>query len=49
MNDEIGASPSIGRMMLRSTSAPNAPETSSAPGMASQIGSPRPAENAKKR
>ncbi|MNV61829.1 hypothetical protein D3C71_1543530 [compost metagenome] len=38
MKTEIGASPSIGRMVKRSTKAPNAPDTTTAPTMASQIG-----------
>ena len=48
MNDEIGDSPSIGRMMVRSTKAPNAPDTNNAPGMASHTGKPMPTLNANK-
>ncbi|KAG1370537.1 hypothetical protein G6F60_015659 [Rhizopus arrhizus] len=46
MNTDIGASPSMARIVSRPTSAPKAPDTTTAPTIASQIGHSMPVANA---
>lgn len=49
MNTEIGGSPSSGRIMVRSISAPSSPVPSTAAGMASHSGSANMAAKVKNR
>ena len=46
MNTEIGDSPSIGRIVTRSTTAPSTADTATAPAIAAQTGQAMPAANA---
>lgn len=46
MNTEIGDSPSIGRIVTRSTSAPSTADNATAPAIAAHTGQAMPAANA---